>query len=374
MVKIIEYQKDNIRLYKFRLYVGDGRYIKRTGFTSIKQARNEAINIKSQVLKGTYFKPKATKVNDVFNEWFKLYCKTVRESTAATLINCYSNHIKGKIGNKSIKSLDVRTLQKVVNDLSTETTSRELFRKYISIIDRVLRYAIRQDIIQDNPLNKVITPRIQEPKKPLNCYNKQQLKTLLSYLKHEESLQDYMLFKTLAYTGLRIGELIALTWQDIDFIKGTIDINKTVSIGYHGKVIITDGKTESSNRTITLDKETIQELKHWKQEQAKELLKCGYNAMDKKQLVFSNRYNRHLEKNIVNKKLYTYSKACNLPKITPHGLRHTHATLLFESGASIKQVQARLGHRNARITIDIYTHITKDKRDEIPILFAAAMN
>lgn len=165
-----------------------------------------------------------------------------------------------------------------------------------------------------------------------------------------------------------------MTWQDIDFIKGTIDINKTVSIGYHNKVIITDGKTKSSNRTIALDKETIQELKQWKQEQARELLKRGYNAMNKKQLVFSNRYNRHLEKNIINKKLYMYSKACNLPRITPHGLRHTHATLLFESGASIKQVQTRLGHRNARITIDIYTHITKDKRDEIPNLFVAAMN
>ncbi|NYA66605.1 tyrosine-type recombinase/integrase, partial [Lactobacillus salivarius] len=229
MVKIIEYHKHNTRLYKFRLYVGDGKYVKRTGFTSIKQARNEAINIKSQVLKGTYFKPKATKVNDIFDEWYKLYCKTVRESTAATLMNCYSNHIKGKIGNKSIKNLDVRTLQKVVNDLSTETTSQEIFRKYINIIDRLLRYAIRQDIIRDNPLNKVITPRIQEPKKPLNCYDKEQLKTLLSYLKHEENLQYYMLFKTLAYTGMRIGELIALTWQDIGFIKGTIDINKTVS-------------------------------------------------------------------------------------------------------------------------------------------------
>lgn len=374
MVKIIEYQKDNIRLYKFRLYVGDGKYIKRTGFTSIKQARNEAINLKSEVLKGTYFKPKATKVNDVFDEWFRLYCKTVRESTAKTIDNCYNNHIKNKIGNKAIKSLDARTLQKVVNDLSTETTSRIIFKKYINIIDRLLRYAIRQDIIQDNPLDKVITPRIQEPKQPLNCYDKQQLKTLLSYLKYEKGLKDYVLFKTLAYTGLRIGELIALTWQDIDFIKGTINVNKTVSIGYHNKVIITDGKTESSNRTVTLDKETIQELKHWKQEQVRELLKCGYNAMDKKQLVFSNRYNTYFDKKTIVVKLKAYSKACNLPKITPHGLRHTHATLLFESGASIKQVQTRLGHRDASITMDIYTHITKDKRDEVPNLFVAAMN
>lgn len=223
-------------------------------------------------------------------------------------------------------------------------------------------------------MDKVITPRIQEPKKPLNCYDKQQLKTLLSYLKYEKGLKDYVLFKTLAYTGLRIGELIALTWQDIDFIKGTINVNKTVSIGYHNKVIITDGKTESSNRTVTLDKETIQELKHWKQEQVRELLKCGYNAMDKKQLVFSNRYNTYFDKKTIVVKLKAYSKACNLPKITPHGLRHTHATLLFESGASIKQVQTRLGHRDASITMDIYTHITKDKRDEVPNLFVAAMN
>ena len=374
MVKIIEYQKDNTRLYKFRLYVGDGRYIKRTGFTSIKQAKNEAINIKSEVLKGTYFKPKAIKVNDIFNEWFRLYCKTVRESTAKMCKSIYNNHIKRKIGNKTIKSLNVITLQKVVNDLSIETTVKTTFKKYINIIDRLLRYAIRQDIIQDTPLDKVIIPRIQEPKKPLNYYDKEQLKTLLSYLKHEKNLQDYMLFKTLAYTGMRIGELIALTWQDIDFIKGTIDINKIAAIGYHNKVIITDGKTKSSNRTIALDKETTQELKYWKQEQVKELLKRGYNAINKKQLVFSNRYNSYFDKKTINRKLKACSKACNLPKITPHSLRHTHATLLFESGASIKQVQTRLGHRDASITMDIYTHITKDKRDEVPNLFVAAMN
>lgn len=373
MVKIIEYHKHNTRLYKFRLYVGDGKYVKRTGFTSIKQARNEAINIKSQVLKGTYFKPKATKVDDIFNEWFKLYCKTVRESTAkATLV--YYSHVKNKIGNKSIKSLDVRVLQKVANDLSTETTSNMLLKKYINLIDRLLRYAIRQDIIRDNPLKLVIIPRIQETKKPLNYYNKRQLKTLLSYLKHGKNFQDYVLFKTLAYTGMRIGELIALTWQDIDFIKGTIDINKTVSIGYHNKVIITDGKTKSSNRTIALDKETIQELKHWKQIQAKELLKRGYNAMNKKQLVFSNRYNRYFDKGTLNKKLKTCINNCNLPKLSLHGLRHTHATLLFEGGASVKQVQTRLGHSNASMTMNVYTHITKERLDDIPNLFVATMN
>ncbi|WP_420537839.1 tyrosine-type recombinase/integrase [Ligilactobacillus salivarius] len=138
--------------------------------------------------------------------------------------------------------------------------------------------------------------------------------------------------------------------------------------------MITDGKTKASNRTIALDKETIQELKHWKQIQAKELLKRGYNAMNKKQLVFSNRYNSYFDKKTINRKLKACSKACNLPTITPHGLRHTHATLLFESGASIKQVQTRLGHRDASITMDIYTHITKDKRDEVSNLFVAAMN
>nr|WP_268869330.1 site-specific integrase [Ligilactobacillus salivarius] len=137
---------------------------------------------------------------------------------------------------------------------------------------------------------------------------------------------------------------------------------------------MTDGKTKASNRTIALDKETIQELKHWKQIQAKELLKRGYNAMNKKQLVFSNRYNSYFDKKTINRKLKACSKACNLPTITPHGLRHTHATLLFESGASIKQVQTRLGHRDASITMDIYTHITKDKRDEVSNLFVAAMN
>lgn len=91
----------------------------------------------------------------------------------------------------------------------------------------------------------------------------------------------------------------------------------------------------------------------------------------------SNRYNSYFDKKTINRKLEACSKACNLPTITSHGLRYTHATLLFESGASIKEVQTRLGPRrkyNTSITMDIYTHITKDKCDEVLDLFVAAMN
>jgi integrase len=172
--------------------------------------------------------------------------------------------------------------------------------------------------------------------------------------KESSSTMVYTLFHLLAYSGMRKGEALALTWSDIDFEKNEIRINKAISRGIDNKLYLKTTKNGVA-RTISMDQESMNLLAIWKAEQEKK-----FNTKPpKKQLVFNNRYNDFIQPIQTQKWLQQILKKYNLPKITTHGLRHTHCSLLFEDGASIKEVQERLGHTDVKTTMDIYAHITK---------------
>lgn len=105
-------------------------------------------------------------------------------------------------------------------------------------------------------------------------------------------------------------------------------------------------------------------LKEWKQQQSQELLALGYNTSQTKQLVFSNNRNTFIQPSMTNKWLKRVLTKYGLPNLTTHGLRHTHCSLLFESGAKMKVVQNRLGHKDIKTTMNIYAHVTKQAEDK----------
>ena len=120
---------------------------------------------------------------------------------------------------------------------------------------------------------------------------------------------------------------------------------------------ISTTKTVSSVRTITLDQETLAILKKWKLEQAKFLLRYGYK--NKENLLFSSWQGKMLTHPNINGRSRRIAAYADLPCIGLHGFRHTHATLLFESGVNPKEIQHKLGHSDISMTLDIYTHITE---------------
>ena len=177
----------------------------------------------------------------------------------------------------------------------------------------------------------------------------EEVNTLLDYYKNDQYW--YTLFRLMIYTGLRRGETLALTWDDIDFKNKTLTVNKTLSIGAHKKVVLSTPKTESSIRTIDLDDKTIIALQRLK-------------IQSKYKLIFPNKKGKFSRLSNIADKLNQAIKETKIKKIRVHDLRHTHASLLFASGASIKYVQARLGHADVKTTLNIYTHITKDTKEK----------
>ena len=167
--------------------------------------------------------------------------------------------------------------------------------------------------------------------------------------------------------------MLTRRWYDLDFNKKMVSISKTVA-SIKGGVIVQPPKTVSSNRKISLDDMTIQILKKWQLDQRKQLFKVGINAMDNKQIIFSNYENKYSRDSTVNLWIKQIAKKAGLYQISTHGLRHTHATLLVASGMDIKQVQARLGHSKIDTTLNIYTHVLKEKNDNTGDEFARYMS
>ena len=111
-------------------------------------------------------------------------------------------------------------------------------------------------------------------------------------------------------------------------------------------------------------------LKLWKKKQKQDYLMLGFNTLQPKQLVFSNKHNEHMQPTKTRKWILHVQNKYELGTITTHGLRHTHCSLLFEAGASLKEVQDRLGHTDVQTTMNIYTHVTKNAKEEAILKFA----
>ena len=382
MTKIIRYtNKDNETLYKFRYYAGldeltgKQRYIRRQGFTSEKAAKNELLKIEYLVSTNQYFKDvKSGKFSDVLDEWLELHKTRVKASTWQGIKWRVKNYVRPYFKDMYVDKITLRHCQDFTNKVFK--TSPKAYVYSISIVKNTLDYALRLGMIENNPMLYVIKPKpmqqVQDSSKHDNYYNRDELKKFLDTAK-DIDFKKYALFRLLAYSGMRVGECLALTWHDLDIKNKTVSVSKTVARTEKGLVIQTP-KTKASNRKISLDDRTIQILKEWQLEQRKQLLMLGINAMNSEQLIFSNNANTFITNATVRGYIKQISKKAGIYQVTTHGFRHTHATLLFASGMDIKQVQARLGHSNVQTTLNIYTHALKEKNDNVGDEFARYIN
>lgn len=373
---IQEYRlKDGSKRFKFRVYLGldnlTGKQIEviRKGFKTRKEASLVEARVKLEYENSSFSrKTKNYKFKDVYELFLIEHKNTVKPGTYATTKRYANLHILPKIGNKPIDSFTVMDCQKLVNQWAEHFNSAKYPK---GITQQVFDYAIKMDIIQDNPMKKVKLPKrkgvINETNK---YYTTEELKHFFECLKDYDNLKFSAFFRMLAFTGMRKGEALALEWCDIDFEKKLVHIKKGVSLDENDKPIISTPKTKKSVRTVSIDNETVSVLKRWKLEQAKILMKKGINSLNKHQLLFTYEDNKLYRPSYVNDWLATIIKTYNLKKITIHGFRHSHCSLLFEMGTPIQVVQERLGHSNIKTTMDIYTHVTEKQRDKLADEFA----
>ena len=373
---IKEYKlKDGTKRYLIKCYMGldslTGKRITTTrrGFKTQKEASLAEARLKLEYEEKT-FNAKNSKYT--FQQIYELFLvehkNTVKSGTYATTVRYAKLHILPKIANKRIDSFTVLDCQKLVNQWAEYFNSAKYPK---GIAQQVFDYAIKMNIITDNPMRKVKLPKRKETINEVNkFYNTDELKHFFDCVKDYGNMKYLAFFRLLAFTGMRKGEALALNWSDIDFNKKQVHITKGVVLDENEIPIISTTKTKKSVRTVSLDDESLATLRRWKLEQAKELMSIGINSMNKHQLLFTYDANKLYRPSYSNCWLEQIIKKYNLKKITMHGFRHSHCSLLFEMETPIQVVQERLGHTNIKTTMDIYTHVTEKQRDKVADNFA----
>ncbi|WP_423252781.1 tyrosine-type recombinase/integrase [Melissococcus plutonius] len=377
MATIKQYtKKDGSKAWQFQTYLGinqaTGKEIRTTrrNFKTKKEAQLELNRLLVDYEKNGLQKKEKITYQELYDEWIIQYKNTVKESTFVKTKRIFKNHILPYFGQMRIETIEIKHCQDAINQWSK---SLKRFKTIMNYAGMIFDYAIRIGLIALNPTKLVTRPIVKDEieEKESNFYTKEELTLFFNYLEKENEPKIYTLFRILAFTGMRKGEALALTWNDINFEQQTITINKTLTRGEHSKLIIQTPKTGNSKRVVSIDDKTLSILKQWRTTQKKQYFILGFNTMNKQQLIFSNLQNDYLQPTITRKYIKLICEKYELKEITTHGFRHTHCSLLFESGATMKEVQDRLGHSDVKTTMNIYAHVTKDYKEKTAKVFAA---
>lgn len=275
-------------------------------------------------------------------------------------------HILPTLGDKKIKAIDLQIAQKAVYTWAKQV---KLFNRLVQTASKVFDFAIKYRWAFKNPFKLVDQPLPDNDTK-VRSFTREQFDIFKKGLKdhyEQTNYKAYAFLFVLAHTGMRKGELLALTWDHIDLKKGLIHIDKTVTRDAHNCLIIgRKTKTPSSVRNVGIGQETIDVLKKWHCHQHHEFTFFNIDPTTTHNLVFTNQHGGILTTSKPGKWLRMIEELYGLPTyVTPHGLRHTYTVLLIDEGCPVNKVAATLGHRDASITIQVYNDLHPIEDNEL---------
>ena len=366
----------------------DGRYQGRFTFQGerftlydrdIKALQKKMADAKYEMEHGIYINAQHMTLNTFFETWIKEFKEnTVKANTLSVYMEIYKIHIAPSLGKLQVSSINKLMVQRLLNNMAKNGLSPNTLAKTKAILYSIFKEAMENRMISYNPCENITIRRDKTERRVLS-FQEQQL--LLEAL--QGSRYEVLCILGLS-TGLRIGELSGLRWEDIDFEEKTLTVERTYIylhdvLNHQMKDVFHSPKTKNSCRTIRLLDSTLELLKQHKA--AQEIEKAAAGAAwcpveDGETLVFTTKTGSPVRGLNVAETLNGYVKKINkrekrlaeqenrepviFERITPHTLRHTFATRAFESGIPPKVVQQILGHSSLEMTMDLYTHVTED--------------
>lgn len=304
---------------------------------------------------GIYKEPVKYTVKDWAEIWLNEYTGDLKPLTVKQYTTYINNRIVKNMGSVKLTRLDTPIIQRFYNQLTKEGLSPVTIKNIHSILHSMLETAVEVGYMRTNPSNVCRLPKPE--KKQIKPLENADISKLLEALKGDkyESLYTVDLF-----TGLRQGELLGLTWDCIDFKKGTMYIYRQLQFnkGSYYFTSLKNGKT----RTIALAPYVLSILRNQKAWQAECQLKSYGMWNNKDDLVFTNELGGHLTQNYTYRHFKKIVSSIGIPDARLHDLRHTFAVSSLQSGNDVKTVQEALGHHTAAFTLDVYGHVTEEMR------------
>ncbi len=287
------------------------------------------------------------------DEWIMYYVKpATKERTCDKYRSQIEKHIAPALGEFELEELSAQVLQRFTVELSESGLAANTVNGIISVLKSSLKRAVVLGVTNVQCTDAIVRPKAKE--KQVESFTKDEQRKIENYI--AEKRQDKLFGIVLClYTGLRIGELLALTWSDVDFGKGILTVNKTCRDGWkNGEYIkISDTpKTENGYRIVPIPKQLLMRLKKLKKSASGEYVVGGKSIYGAEVRSYQKTFERILAK-------------LDLPHKGFHALRHTFATRALEVGMDVKTLSEILGHGNPTITLKRYAHSMLEHKTEM---------
>jgi integrase len=356
--------------YRYRYYdaLGKRREKSKQGFSSEKEAYRALLEVKANIVSGEV--KQVEYANITVSEWLDIWYETHRNDWKVTSRlqreNAIKYQMKPLLGKYKLAELDKTTYKRVfLNELmkSYEPSTVRLFHKLFKV---AVNAAVDSEIIPRNRFTKINIPVSEEIDN--NFLTPEELHAFLAAAKQLENITNYTTILLLAYTGLRKGEALGLSWDNVDFDKKTITVERT-----RDKNGARTPKTKNSYRTIKVEDKLIKQLIIYRSWCKQTMLSFGKHLSDKDYIFISYQTGTPTGENTIKYSFDRIIKKSGLKSITPHGLRHTHATVLIGKKQPVNVIAERLGNTPQMIW-DIYGHNYNALEEESVAAFTEALN
>lgn len=304
-------------------------------------------------------------VADLWDHFLATVGPTLRPRTLADYRALAARSLLPSLGRLRLARLTPDHLQALYGQLQAAGLARAPSKAH-RLLHRLFALAVRWRWLAENPADRVLPPTYQAPRKDLWSPVE-----LVRFLDGTQDDPWHPLWLFLIGTGCRLSEALALRWSDADLGQGTVWIRRSLHrIG--GAWVVTGPKTRSGDRCVTLPPAAIAGLRRQKVRQAAERLRAG-PAWQELGLVFTGTRGQPLHQSVVQHALARWRERLGLPKLTPHGLRHLHASLLLAGGLDVPRVSRRLGHATPAVTLAVYAHALGPHDGEAAGIIARAL-
>lgn len=383
-LKTGEYYDSKNKRYMFRKMI-DGERITITA-PDLMELRKQENDLLCRIDRGNKLNTRNARMtlNAYFEFWMETFAKSGRKATTCTNYKSYYNtYIKNTIGKKQIAKITKADCQRIINEMIQNGKKHSTMANLKSCLNIVFECAVDDDIIIKNPAKNLQVPQTESKKRI--AIEQHQIDLFMDYVRNSDRYSySYPTFIVLFNLGVRIGEMAALTWEDVNFKDSTITINKTVNryrkADYGFTMAVASPKSKTSIRTIAMNSVVRKELLKLKMQTMTPAVKLPYvdnsghirghisgflfvnsvgNAWNEpgfRELInrIVERYNQEAEEN----------KTEKIENFCPHMARHTYTSLAYSAGADVKIVSQNLGHASTSVTLDTYTHLTEAKKRE----------
>jgi len=330
-----------------------------------RQAQRALNDLLSEIQTGSYIEPTKETFADFSQAWLRDYAEpNLRPATHANYEQSLRLHAFPIIGNISLASLRPADIQQALKAAQDKGLAPKTVRHVHTAIHRVLSQAVSWGMLARNPAELVTRPRVPRPE--LSVWGEEQA---AAFLESARSHRLFAVFWLAIATGMRRGEVLGLSWRDVDLERGRISISRSL-VPVHGRPVLQEPKSPTSIRAVAISPETVAVMRehHARQKEEQEFL-----GLPDSPFVFTSVNGNPVDPRGIHRVLDKLVIAAGVPRIRFHDLRHTCATLMLRQGTHPKVVSERLGHKDIGVTLNIYSHLLPDMQQEAAALLDSTL-